>query len=92
MIHRERYDDWSWPKGKINPGETMPECATREVLEEIGLDITLGIPLPAMRYEVNSGPKVVYYWAARSPAPRRYQTARKLMRCVGPPQNWRARG
>ncbi|ASN38677.1 NUDIX hydrolase [Paeniglutamicibacter terrestris] len=67
MIHRERYDDWSWPKGKINPGETMPECATREVLEEIGLDITLGIPLPAMRYEVNSGPKVVYYWAARSP-------------------------
>ena len=37
LIHRPRYDDWSWPKGKIDPGETVPECAVREVEEEIGL-------------------------------------------------------
>lgn len=67
MIHRERYNDWSWPKGKIDTGETMPECATREVFEEVGLDIELGIPLPAMTYQVGSGMKVVYYWAAKSP-------------------------
>ncbi|MBV1779897.1 NUDIX domain-containing protein [Paeniglutamicibacter sp. ABSL32-1] len=67
MIHRDRYDDWSWPKGKLDDGETMPECATREVFEEVGLDVQLGIPLPAMTYPVGSGPKVVYYWAARAP-------------------------
>lgn len=67
MIHRERYDDWSWPKGKLDAGETLPECATREVFEEVGLDITLGIPLPAMAYPVGAGPKVVYYWAAKAP-------------------------
>ncbi|MGB9036857.1 MAG: NUDIX hydrolase [Paeniglutamicibacter sp.] len=67
MIHRDRYDDWSWPKGKLDPGETLPECATREVFEEVGLDIQLGIPLPAMTYAVGSGTKVVYYWAAKFP-------------------------
>ncbi|MEE1620600.1 NUDIX hydrolase [Zafaria sp. Z1313] len=64
LIHRERYDDWSWPKGKLDDGETVPECAVREVYEEIGLPIVLGIPLPAIRYPVASGDKVVYYWAA----------------------------
>lgn len=67
MIHRDRYDDWSWPKGKLDDGETMPECATREVFEEVGLDVELGIPLPAMTYQVGSGQKVVYYWAAKAP-------------------------
>ncbi|MGL3806786.1 NUDIX hydrolase [Paeniglutamicibacter sp. R2-26] len=68
MIHRDRYNDWSWPKGKLDEGETMPECAAREVFEEVGLDIELGIPLPAMTYEVGSGTKVVYYWAAKAPS------------------------
>ena len=68
MIHRDRYNDWSWPKGKLDEGETMPECAAREVFEEVGLDIELGIPLPAMTYEVGSGSKVVYYWAAKAPS------------------------
>ncbi|WP_411733712.1 NUDIX hydrolase [Paeniglutamicibacter sp.] len=67
MIHRDRYDDWSWPKGKLDDGETMPECATREVFEEVGLDVQLGIPLPAMTYPVGAGAKVVYYWAAKAP-------------------------
>jgi 8-oxo-dGTP pyrophosphatase MutT (NUDIX family)/phosphohistidine phosphatase SixA len=65
LIHRPRYDDWSWPKGKIDAGETVPECAVREVREEIGLSASLGIPLPPIHYHVASGLKVVYYWAVR---------------------------
>lgn len=65
LIHRPRYDDWSWPKGKIDDGETIPECAIREVREEIGLSASLGIPLPPIHYHVASGLKVVYYWAVR---------------------------
>ncbi|MFF2031853.1 NUDIX domain-containing protein [Arthrobacter sp. NPDC058192] len=63
LIHRPRYDDWSWPKGKIDPGETIPECAVREVEEEIGLAAPLGIPLPPIHYHVAAGLKVVHYWA-----------------------------
>lgn len=65
LIHRPRYDDWSWPKGKIDPGETIPECAAREVREEIGLSAPLGIPLPPIHYHVASGLKVVHYWAVK---------------------------
>lgn len=65
LIHRPRYDDWSWPKGKIDDGETIPECAVREVQEEIGLTAQLGIPLPPIHYHVASGLKVVHYWAVK---------------------------
>ncbi|MCW4464124.1 NUDIX hydrolase [Glutamicibacter sp. MNS18] len=65
VIHRPRYDDWSWPKGKLDPGESIPECAVREVREEVGLTVRLGIPLEATAYTVNSKAKVVYYWAAQ---------------------------
>jgi 8-oxo-(d)GTP phosphatase len=65
LIHRPRYDDWSWPKGKIDAGETIPECAAREVREEIGLSAPLGIPLPPIHYHVPSGLKVVHYWAVK---------------------------
>lgn len=70
MIHRDKYDDWSWPKGKLDPGETIPQCAVREVREEVGLHIALGIPLPAIRYPVGAGQKVVYYWAAEATGER----------------------
>lgn len=65
LIHRPKYDDWSFPKGKLDPGESVAECAVREVSEEVGLAITLGIPLPLTRYRVAKGEKVVYYWAAK---------------------------
>ena len=55
LIHRPRDDDWSWPKGKIDPGETLPECAVREVEEEIGLTAPLGLPLPSIPYHVPAG-------------------------------------
>ncbi len=64
LIHRQRYDDWSWPKGKLDAGETLAECAVREVYEEVGLPITLGIPLPSIRYPVKPGLKEVHYWAS----------------------------
>ncbi len=64
-VHRPRYNDWSWPKGKLSKGETLPQCAMREVGEETGKQITLGQPLPTLRYPVKSGKiKVVKYWAA----------------------------
>ena len=66
LIHRARYDDWSWPKGKQDPGETLPETAVREIAEETGLKIRLGVPLHVAKYTVGKGePKEVHYWAAR---------------------------
>lgn len=64
LIHRPRYDDWSFPKGKQDVGETLPETAHREVGEEIGLLPRLGVPLPTIRYGVKDGTKDVHYWAA----------------------------
>ncbi len=70
VIHRPRYDDWSWPKGKLEPGETVPVAAVREVAEETGLHVALGVALPMLRYQVAGGrTKEVYYWAARVLAP-----------------------
>ena len=65
VIHRPRYDDWSWPKGKLDAAETTPECAIRETFEEVGLHVRLGIPLPTISYPVAAGEKIVYYWAAQ---------------------------
>lgn len=65
LIHRPRYRDWSWPKGKRDPGEATPAAAVREVAEETGLEVALGAPLPMLRYTLRSGrPKEVHYWAA----------------------------
>jgi 8-oxo-dGTP diphosphatase len=63
VVHRPRYDDWSFPKGKLDPGETFEEAALREVREETGLVCRLGPELAFARYEDNKGrPKVVRYW------------------------------
>ncbi len=70
LVHRPRYDDWSWPKGKLQPGEPLPECAVREAAEETGLQVVLGRPLPEVAYLLPDGrPKVVRYWAARPAGP-----------------------
>jgi 8-oxo-dGTP diphosphatase len=63
LVHRPRYDDWSFPKGKRDPGETDEQTALREVAEETGLVCRLGEPLGEIRYRDNRGrPKVVRYW------------------------------
>jgi 8-oxo-dGTP diphosphatase len=65
IIHRPRYDDWSLPKGKVDPGETEPVTAVREVHEETGYSSHLGRRLTAVSYPVEEGIKKVRYWAAR---------------------------
>ena len=66
LVHRPRYDDWSFPKGKLDPGEHPVTAAVREVAEETGLDVRLGPPLPEQRYRLATGcTKAVSYWAAR---------------------------
>jgi 8-oxo-dGTP diphosphatase len=63
LVHRPRYDDWSFPKGKMDPGETWEECALREIEEEIGLRCRLGDELSPAFYRDNKGrAKVVRYW------------------------------
>jgi 8-oxo-dGTP pyrophosphatase MutT (NUDIX family) len=49
LVHRPRYDDWSFPKGKLNPGEHRLLAAIREVAEETGQHAVLGRPLPTAR-------------------------------------------
>ena len=63
LVHRPKYDDWSFPKGKLLPGEHVLLAAVREVAEETGLLVTLGRRLPPVGYGV-SVPKRVDYWAA----------------------------
>ncbi|MFI5589058.1 NUDIX domain-containing protein [Amycolatopsis sp. NPDC051758] len=72
LVHRPRYDDWSLPKGKLDPGETIAEAAVREVREETGFDAVLGRYLARTAYRVpaknGSGtvPKTVDYFAAEA--------------------------
>ena len=64
LVHRPRYDDWSLPKGKAEPGETDDETAQREVTEETGYVVKLGPYLGEVRYADRFGrSKVVRYWA-----------------------------
>ncbi len=68
LVHRPRYDDWSWPKGKLDPGEGPVEAAVREVAEETGLRVSLGRDLPTARYALDERTaKHVAYWAAHVP-------------------------
>jgi 8-oxo-dGTP pyrophosphatase MutT (NUDIX family) len=63
IVHRPRYDDWSLPKGKLDPGESFEQAALREVEEETGLRARLMRELPSVEYRDNKDrPKVVRYW------------------------------
>ena len=66
LVHRPVHDDWSFPKGKLDPQEHATAAAVREVAEETGLDIWLGPPLSMQSYVIQDGrPKQVHYWAGR---------------------------
>lgn len=66
IVHRPRYNDWSWPKGKAENGELLAAAAVREVEEETGEVIRLGAPLTIQRYRLGSGhTKEVHYWVGR---------------------------
>ena len=65
LVHRTKQQDVSFPKGKLDLGESMPQAAVRETLEETGLAVTLGINLGTIHYALPSGgEKTVQYWAA----------------------------
>ena len=65
LVHRAERADTSLPKGKVDPGETPPETAVREIAEETGFQIVLGATLGTIEYTLPGGrEKVVYYWAA----------------------------
>lgn len=70
VVHRPRYDDWSLPKGKLDPGELPAHTAAREVTEETGFSCVLSRFLTRVTYEVpavgGTAPKVVDYFAARA--------------------------
>jgi phosphohistidine phosphatase SixA/8-oxo-dGTP pyrophosphatase MutT (NUDIX family) len=64
IVHRPRYDDWTFPKGKLLDGESFEEAAIREVLEETGLECRIDDELPPLRYlDQAARPKVVRYWS-----------------------------
>ncbi len=65
LVHRPRYDDWSFPKGKCERGEHVLVTAIREITEETGLRVVLGRPLTPSVYQSGGGVKRVSYWAAR---------------------------
>jgi 8-oxo-(d)GTP phosphatase len=65
VVHRPKYDDWSFPKGKLDRGEIPPVAAVREVEEETGLRVGLQRPLRPQRYPIRDGRKLVHYWVGR---------------------------
>ncbi|MEO7121828.1 MAG: NUDIX domain-containing protein [Lacisediminihabitans sp.] len=65
LVHRDERADVSLPKGKVDSGETPPQTAVREILEETGLSIALGAPLGTTEYTLPGGrEKRVFYWSA----------------------------
>ncbi len=66
VVHRPKYDDWTFPKGKAEDGESDEECAVREVREETGLECELLDELPATEYvDARGRPKRVRWWRMR---------------------------
>ncbi|WP_372910457.1 NUDIX hydrolase [Salinigranum sp.] len=70
VVHRPRYDDWSLPKGKLEPGELLPETAVREVEEETGFAVRREGFAGRYQYEVAAGPKSVFVWRMHAVADR----------------------
>ncbi|MEF3323169.1 NUDIX domain-containing protein [Gulosibacter sp. GYB002] len=65
VIHRNRHNDYSLAKGKVDPGESLAQTAAREIWEETGYRVDLGAPLGIIDYTLPSGrPKEVHYWSS----------------------------
>ena len=65
LIYRKYRDDWTFPKGKVDLGEHLLTAAVREVREETGMAVELGVPLPTQTYEVEGRVKDSHYWVAQ---------------------------
>jgi 8-oxo-dGTP pyrophosphatase MutT (NUDIX family) len=62
VVHRHKHNDWSLPKGKVNPGESWKKAAQREVLEETGYLGKLQNYAGSISYLLNGKPKIVLFW------------------------------
>jgi len=65
LVHRDYREDWTFPKGKVEAGEHIVGAAVREVREETGFAIQLGMPLPTQTYKIDSRTKDSHYWSAQ---------------------------
>src|SRR5689334_23930044 len=72
LVHRPRYDVWSFPKGKSLPGEHVLLTAVREVEEETGVRVALGRRLGSQSYLAEGKPQRGEYWAGRPVSPQRF--------------------
>jgi len=67
LIHRAKFNDWTFPKGKIEEGESAIQAASREVFEETGIEAVFGPYLGFIEYEVDDEKKKVQFWMAKVP-------------------------
>ncbi|WP_394280405.1 NUDIX domain-containing protein [Microbacterium sp.] len=67
VVHRTAYADLTLPKGKVDPGESLAETAAREIFEETGIRVVLGVPVGVSKYRLpNKRQKIVHYWSAEA--------------------------
>jgi 8-oxo-dGTP diphosphatase len=79
LVHRPAYDDWSFPKGKLNDGESEVQAALREVEEEIGVRCALGRDLGTISYVDSRGrAKIVRYWEMTIADPGRIRASNEV--------------
>jgi 8-oxo-dGTP diphosphatase len=78
LIHRPRYDDWTFPKGKLKSGEAWEAAAVREVREETGYRVAIASFAGPITYEVNRRPKIVLYWNMEVDGDTRFQPSREV--------------
>ncbi len=84
LVHRQRHDDWSLPKGKLERAESWPGCGRPRGPRGDGLrTVVLGPPLPTQHYVVDGAPKEVRYWAAEARPAVAEEGSRRTTRSTG---------
>jgi 8-oxo-dGTP diphosphatase len=84
LVHRPKYDDWAFPKGKLEAGESWEDAAAREVEEETGLRCEVGAYIGSTRYPVREGTKEVRYFRMETDADPRARNEIDELRWAGP--------